>query len=44
MLPIPGTSSTAHLEQNIAAAGIALPQKLYDELSAVGHTPKSLRG
>src|SRR3954452_24952048 len=44
MLPIPGTSSPAHVEENIAAAGLELPQTLYDELSAVGHTPKSLRG
>lgn len=44
MLPIPGTSSAAHVEQNIAAAGLQLPQSVYDELSAVGHTPKSLRG
>ena len=44
MLPIPGTSSAAHVEENIAAAGLELPQTLYDELSAVGHTPKSLRG
>jgi aryl-alcohol dehydrogenase-like predicted oxidoreductase len=43
-LPIPGTSSVKHLEENIAAAGLELPQNLYDELSAVGHTPKSLRG
>jgi aryl-alcohol dehydrogenase-like predicted oxidoreductase len=44
MLPIPGTSSVKHLEENIAAASLELPQKLYDELSAFGHTPKSLRG
>ena len=44
MLPIPGTTSPAHVEENIAAAGVELPQKLYGELSAVGHTPKSLRG
>jgi aryl-alcohol dehydrogenase-like predicted oxidoreductase len=44
MLPIPGTSSAAHVEENIAAAALGLPQQLYDELSAVGHTPKSLRG
>jgi aryl-alcohol dehydrogenase-like predicted oxidoreductase len=44
MLPIPGTSSAAHVEENIAAAALELPQQLYDELSAVGHTPKSLRG
>ena len=44
MLPIPGTSSVAHVEENIAAAGLELPQTLYDELEALGHTPKSLRG
>ena len=27
MLPIPGTSSIAHLEENIAAAGLKLPQE-----------------
>jgi aryl-alcohol dehydrogenase-like predicted oxidoreductase len=43
-LPIPGTSSVKHVEENIAAASLELPQKLYDELSAEGHTPKSLRG
>ena len=44
ILPIPGTSSVAHLEQNIAAAGLELPQKLYEELSAVSQPPRSLRG
>src|SRR3954452_18920311 len=44
ILPIPGTSSVAHLEQNIAAAGLQLPQKLFEELSAVSHPPRSLRG
>ena len=44
ILPIPGTSSVAHLEENIAAAGLELPQKAYDELSAVPHAPVSLRG
>ena len=43
-LPIPGTSSAAHVEENIAAAGLKLPQKLYDELSAVSVPPASLRG
>jgi aryl-alcohol dehydrogenase-like predicted oxidoreductase len=43
-LPIPGTSSVKHVEENIAASSLELPQNLYDELSAVGHTPKSLRG
>jgi len=44
ILPIPGTSSVAHLEENVAAAGLKLPQEAYDELSAVSHPPASLRG
>jgi pyridoxine 4-dehydrogenase len=44
ILPIPGTSSVAHLEENVASAGLDLPQANYDELSAVSHSPKSLRG
>jgi aryl-alcohol dehydrogenase-like predicted oxidoreductase len=44
ILPIPGTSSAAHLEENVAAAGLALPQRAYDDLSAVSHPPASLRG
>ncbi|MCU1247640.1 MAG: putative oxidoreductase [Edaphobacter sp.] len=44
ILPIPGTSSVKHLEENIAAAGLELPQAAYDELSAVSHAPVSLRG
>jgi pyridoxine 4-dehydrogenase len=44
ILPIPGTSSVAHLEENIAAAGLQLPQAAYDELSALSHSPVSLRG
>jgi len=44
ILPIPGTSSIKHLEENIAAAGLELPQAAYDELSAVSHPPASLRG
>ncbi len=44
MLPIPGTSSVAHVEQNIAAAGLELPQNMYDELSAISVPPASLRG
>jgi aryl-alcohol dehydrogenase-like predicted oxidoreductase len=43
ILPIPGTSSAAHVEQNIAAAGLKLPQAVFDELSAVSHPPISLR-
>jgi pyridoxine 4-dehydrogenase len=44
MLPIPGTSKVAHVEENIAAASLELPQQIYDELSAVTHNAKSLRG
>jgi aryl-alcohol dehydrogenase-like predicted oxidoreductase len=44
ILPIPGTSSVTHLEQNVAAAGLELPQRAYDDLSAVSHPPASLRG
>jgi pyridoxine 4-dehydrogenase len=35
VLPIPGTSSVAHLEENIAAAGLKLPDSIFKELSAV---------
>jgi pyridoxine 4-dehydrogenase len=44
ILPIPGTSSVAHLEGNVAAAGLDLSKAAYDELSAVSHPPASLRG
>ena len=44
ILPIPGTSSVAHLEQNVAAAALQLPDDLYQELSALTHEPVSLRG
>ena len=44
ILPIPGTSSIKHLEKNIAAAGLELSQAAYDWLSAVSHSPASLRG
>jgi pyridoxine 4-dehydrogenase len=43
ILPIPGTSSVAHLEENVAAAGIRLPDQLFKELSAVTSPPASLR-
>lgn len=35
MLPIPGTSSVRHLEENVAAAGIRLSQPEFDELSGL---------
>jgi pyridoxine 4-dehydrogenase len=44
ILPIPGTSSIKHLEENISAAGLELPQRAYEQLSAVTHAPASLRG
>ena len=33
MLPIPGTSSVEHLEENVAAAELELPDDLYEELT-----------
>jgi pyridoxine 4-dehydrogenase len=44
IVPIPGTSSVKHLEENIAAASLELPQEAYDRLSAVSLPPVSLRG
>ena len=44
ILPIPGTSSIPHLEENVSAAGVELPEKTYRELSGVVHRPASLRG
>jgi len=35
MLPIPGTSSIEHLEQNVAAASLRLAEAEYEELSGV---------
>jgi len=35
ILPIPGTSSVKHLEENVAAAGIEIPDDDFEELSAV---------
>jgi aryl-alcohol dehydrogenase-like predicted oxidoreductase len=42
-LPIPGTSSAAHVEENIAAAGISLADDLFKKLSEVNPPPASLR-
>ncbi|OBH02398.1 MULTISPECIES: aldo/keto reductase [unclassified Mycobacterium] len=36
MLPIPGTSSVAHLEENVAAAEIALSDEEFETLAAAG--------
>jgi aryl-alcohol dehydrogenase-like predicted oxidoreductase len=43
ILPIPGTSSPPHLEENVAAAGLRLPDELFRELSEVNPPPASLR-
>jgi pyridoxine 4-dehydrogenase len=42
-LPIPGTSSAAHVEENIQAAALELPDQVFKELSAVTSPPASLR-
>ena len=34
MLPIPGTSSVEHLEENVAAAALRLSEEEFGELSA----------
>ena len=36
MLPIPGTSSVAHLEENIASAGLQLTEDEFDALTKLG--------
>src|SRR5271163_2674187 len=43
IVPILGTSSVAHLEENIAAASLKLPQAAYDELSEVSLSATGLR-
>jgi aryl-alcohol dehydrogenase-like predicted oxidoreductase len=35
MLPIPGTSSVSHLEQNVAATSLRLTEEEFEELSKV---------
>jgi aryl-alcohol dehydrogenase-like predicted oxidoreductase len=44
IIPIPGTSTVAHLEENVSAAALELPDAAYEELSAVEPPPASLRG
>jgi pyridoxine 4-dehydrogenase len=39
MLPIPGTSSIQHLEENVAAAGLQLTDEEYQELANVPESP-----
>ena len=36
MLPIPGTSTVGHLEENTAAAAIELTDEEFEALSALG--------
>ena len=43
ILPIPGTSSAAHVEDNIAAAGLQLPDAAFQELSNANPPPVSYR-
>ncbi len=43
MLPIPGTSSVAHLEENVAAAALKLPDDDFKTLSDVASAPAVLR-
>jgi len=43
MLPIPGTSSVAHIEENIASASLKLSDKHFEELSAFEAPPAVLR-
>ena len=44
LLPIPGTSSVAHVQENIAAAGLKLPDSVFTLLSAIVPAPACLRG
>jgi pyridoxine 4-dehydrogenase len=43
VVPIPGTSSVPHLEENIAAAAIKLPDEVFKKLADVTPPPASLR-
>lgn len=43
ILLIPGTSSLAHLQQNIAAAGLALPGDAIAELDRIATAPRVIR-
>jgi pyridoxine 4-dehydrogenase len=45
LLPIPGTSSLAHLRENLAAAALELPPAALEELSRIGRSePDADRG
>ncbi len=41
MLPIPGTSSVVHLEENIPAAGLRITHEEYQDLAAVGELARA---
>jgi pyridoxine 4-dehydrogenase len=43
MLPIPGTSSIAHLEENVQAGSLRLTDEEYQELTSVSEPPPSFR-
>ena len=43
MLPIPGTSSVEHLEENVAAAGLRLTKDEVQRLSEIEETPNLVR-
>ena len=44
ILPIPGTANVRHLEQNVIAAALHLPDEIFAELSAINPPPAVLRG
>jgi pyridoxine 4-dehydrogenase len=44
MLPIPGTSSIEHLEENLGAASLQLTDEEYRKLTGVSEPPPSFRG
>src|SRR5260370_24957763 len=44
MLPIPGTSSLEHLDENVQAASLRLTDEEYRELTSVSEPPPSFRG
>lgn len=41
-LPIPGTSNVSHLEENVAACGIALSDDEFSQLTAIASLPSSI--
>jgi len=40
ILLIPGTSSVAHLRENLQAATLQMPPEIIAELDAIGENPK----